>query len=132
MTFNPRWIALVLAGALAAPAAGCVVRAHGHVRVPFIVVEEAPPPPPPRPAIVVRPGYFWIEGHQRWDGRRYVWVDGRYERERPGYVWAPGRWERRGRGHVWIEGEWRGHGRARGHDDDDRGRDKVRDHRDGH
>jgi hypothetical protein len=126
MSFNSRWFAkLALVAAIAAPATGCVVRAHGRVRVPIVVV-EAPPPPPPRHTIVVRPGHIWIDGHHRWDGHRYVWVEGRYERERPGYYWAPGRWERRGHGHVWIEGEWR-RGQARGHD-----RVKVRDHRDGH
>lgn len=123
---------LALVAALAASASGCMVRAHGgvRVRVPFVYIQEPPPPPPPRPAIVVRPGFIWVDGYHRWDGHRYIWQDGHYERERAGYQWKPGRWERRDRGHVWIEGEWRrGGGNGRGRDDD---RAKVRDHRDGH
>ncbi len=125
---------LALVAALAGSAAGCVVRAQGglRVRVPFVYIQEPPPPPPPQPAVVVRPGFLWIDGYHRWSGNHYVWQDGHYARERAGYAWSPGRWEHRDRGHVWVEGEWRqgGHDNGRGHDRDDR--PKVRDHRNGH
>ena len=123
-----------LVAALAGSATGCVVRAHGglRVRMPFVYIQEAPPPPPPQPAVVRRPGFLWVDGYHRWDGHRYQWQDGHYERERAGYSWAPGRWEHRDRGHVWVDGEWRrgDHDNGRDHDRDDR--PKVRDHRKGH
>jgi len=77
-----------------------------------IVVRIGPPPPrpvevvPPRP--VAHPGWVWVPGFHRWDGRAYVWVPGHYvEPPRPHARWVPGHWAERGGGWVWIEGHWR-------------------------
>jgi len=68
-------------------------------------------PPPPRPVEVVpapRPGYYWVPGYHRWDGRRYVWVAGTYRRPpRRGAVWVPGEWRGERGGQVWHAGYWR-------------------------
>lgn len=117
-----------LAAALASGAAGCVVRAHGHVRVPapvaVIEVEEAPPPP--RVYVTeVRPGFVFIQGRWHRHGNRWEWRDGYWERQRSNQVWVDGRWERRGRGHVWVEGRWRAGGRG----DNGNHNGHVRDHR---
>ncbi len=68
---------------------------------------------PPAPVYEVRavspgPGYIWVEGYHRWDGRGYVWMPGRWQR--PPYAhatWVPGRWERDGRGWYFVDGHWR-------------------------
>ena len=82
---------------------GCVASTRGRL---YVQVG------PPRPIVEVRvappgPGYVWIGGYHRWDGRAYVWIPGRYER-RPHAraVWRPAHWETRGRRHVWIEGRF--------------------------
>ena len=68
-------------------------------------------PPPPRPVEVVpapRPGWVWVPGFHRWNGRRYVWVRGHYAHApREGAVWVPGEWREERGGHVWHEGYWR-------------------------
>jgi hypothetical protein len=68
------------------------------------------PPPPPRVEVIprARPGYVWVPGFHRWDGRRYAWVGGHYDRPpRRGAVWVPGEWRGERGGHVWHEGYWR-------------------------
>ena len=70
------------------------------------------PPPPPVEVIPVRPvehpGWVWVAGYHRWDGRAYVWVPGHYaEPPRPRAVWVPGHWAHRPGGWVFIEGHWR-------------------------
>src|SRR5215467_11807993 len=74
-------------------------------------VVRVAPPPPVRVGVVGRPphpGFVWIEGYQRWDGRRYVWVSGRWVRPpRPGAVWVSPAWTRRGSGWVFRSGYWR-------------------------
>jgi hypothetical protein len=122
---------------LTAGAVGCVVRAHGHVRVPapvaYVEIEEEPPPP--RAVIIeTRPGFVFIQGRWIRSGNQWVWRDGYWERQRVGHVWQDGRWERRGRGHVWVEGSWRA-GAATRVEHHDNGRHQghgpaVRDHRD--
>src|SRR5258708_8764324 len=83
----------------------------------------APPPPqvrayiqigPPRPVYERRlvapgPGYVWIVGYHRWDGRAYVWVPGRWElAPRPQARWVAPQWRHdRGRGWYFIDGRWR-------------------------
>ncbi len=75
-----------------------------------IVVGVAPPPvveehPGRRP----HPGWVWIPGYQRWNGRRYVWVRGRWMMPpRPRAVWIAGHWRQTRRGWVWVPGHWRG------------------------
>jgi len=92
----------VLAGVLAT-GLGCEdVNGRLYVRV--------GPPAPVYEARVVSPGpgYVWIEGYHRWDGRAYVWVPGRWERPpRPNAVWARGYWAHDRRGYYWVEGHWR-------------------------
>ncbi len=97
-----------LVASLAAGAAGCVVRAHGHVGAPVTVVEVEEEPPPPRAVVVeTRPGFVFIQGRWMRNGGRWDWRDGYWERQRANQAWEDGRWERRGRGHVWVEGRWR-------------------------
>jgi WXXGXW repeat (2 copies) len=74
-------------------------------------VVRVAPPPPVHVGVVGRPphpGFVWIEGYQRWDGRRYVWVSGRWVRPpRPGAVWVSPAWTGRGSGWVFRSGYWR-------------------------
>jgi hypothetical protein len=68
-------------------------------------------PPPPRHEVVVRqpgPGYVWIAGYHRWDGRAYVWEPGRWERpDRPyHHRWVPGHWRETHHGWMWVDGHW--------------------------
>lgn len=102
--------------AIAALASGCVVEPvhrrpvlveRGPVRRPHVEV-VAPRPPP---AWVVenvrpRPGYLWMHGYWRWDGRRYVAVRGHWTRVRAGYRYVHPHWERRGDGWHWHAGVW--------------------------
>jgi hypothetical protein len=98
------WMAaMTLGGLLLAGAAGCVA-ATGRVYVrmgpPVRVVEVR--------SVAPGPGYVWIEGYHRWDGRGYLWVPGRWERApRPRAVWVPGHWAQDRHGWYWVEGRWR-------------------------
>lgn len=75
-----------------------------------IYVRVGPPPvviehPGPRP----HPGWAWVAGYHRWDGRAYIWVPGHWvEPPRPRAVWVPGHWRRGPGGWYWMEGHWRG------------------------
>lgn len=70
------------------------------IRPPHVLVERRGRAP--------GPGYVWIDGYQRWDGRAYAWVPGRWDRPpRPHAHWVAHRWVRRGRGWVMVEGHWR-------------------------
>ncbi len=77
-----------------------------------VVVANPPPPPPPEveppPPAPPEPGFIWVVGAHRWDGRAYVWERGHYERPpRAGAGYVQGHWEeRRGRGKVWVNGHW--------------------------
>jgi hypothetical protein len=68
---------------------------------------------PPAPVYEVRavspgPGFVWIEGYHRWDGRAYIWTPGRWERPpRPRAAFVPGHWASDRRGYYWVEGHWR-------------------------
>src|ERR1051326_4266513 len=80
----------------AAQAADVVIR----VRPPALRVEHRPHQP--------GPGYVWVRGYHRWDGRAYVWEPGRWERPpREHAVWVAPRWEHRHGGWVFVEGRWR-------------------------
>lgn len=71
-----------------------------NIRPPAAIVETRGPAP--------GPGFVWIAGYHRWDGRAYAWVPGRWERPpRPHAVWVAHRWVKRGHGWVLIEGHWR-------------------------
>jgi hypothetical protein len=100
-----------LAVTLASGAAGCVVRAHGHVSAPVAVIEVEEEPPAPRVWVTdVRPGYVFVQGNWYRQGNRWEWRNGYWERERAGQSWEQGRWERRGNRHVYVQGRWRGGG----------------------
>lgn len=68
---------------------------------------------PPAPLIDVRPappgpGFVWIAGYQRWNGRSHEWVPGRWERPPKKHAkWAPGQWKHDRRGWYWVDGRWR-------------------------
>jgi len=68
---------------------------------------------PPAPVYEVRgvppgPGYVWVEGYHRWDGRAYVWVPGRWDRgPQARAVWVPGRWVQDKHGWYYVQGHWR-------------------------
>jgi hypothetical protein len=68
-------------------------------------------PPPLRREVIVAspgPGYVWVPGYYRYDGRAYVWVGGRYERPpRARARWVAGHWQQERRGWFWVEGHWR-------------------------
>jgi hypothetical protein len=69
------------------------------------------PPPPARVGVVGRapgPGYVWVPGYQRWNGRGYVWVAGRWARPpRPGVIWVQPSYVHRGSTWVFHQGYWR-------------------------
>jgi hypothetical protein len=73
----------------------------------YVVV--APPPPVVEARIVAPgPGYIWVAGYHRWDGRAYVWMPGAWVRPpRARAVWVPAHWERERRGWYFVEGHWR-------------------------
>jgi len=90
--------AMLLSGAEAC--AATAGRVYVRVGPPARVVEVRPVSP--------GPGYIWIDGYHRWDGRAYVWVAGRWERPpRPRAVWVPGRWAQDRHGYYWVDGHWR-------------------------
>ena len=72
-------------------------------------VRLAPPPPViERPYAAPGPGYRWVPGYHRWDGRRYIWTGGRWVvPPRPRAVWETGRWDRSPYGYHWRPGRWR-------------------------
>lgn len=72
------------------------------------------PAPPPAPIVETRPAppatglhAVWVEGHWKYNGRRYVWVKGRWVKGREHGVWVKGHWEKRPRGWVWLPGHWK-------------------------
>ncbi|MBZ5619700.1 MAG: hypothetical protein LAQ69_13400 [Acidobacteriia bacterium] len=93
------WIGLVFAGVLACSSA---MAAEVVIRV-----------GPPRPLIERRiarpgPGYVWVGGYHRWDGRTYEWVPGRWELPPRRHAhWVAHRYVRRGGGWEFVEGHWR-------------------------
>ena len=68
---------------------------------------------PPAPIVEARvaapgPGFVWIEGYHRWDGRAYVWTPGRWERPpRARAVWVAPHWVNDRHGWYFVEGRWR-------------------------
>jgi hypothetical protein len=68
-------------------------------------------PPPIRAEVVgvaPGPGYVWVPGYYRHDGRDYLWVAGRWDRPpRARARWVPAHWERDRRGWYFVDGHWR-------------------------
>jgi WXXGXW repeat (2 copies) len=68
---------------------------------------------PPRAVAEVRtvapgPGYVWVAGYHRWDGRAYVWVPGVWlAPPRPRAVWVAHHWVHDRHGWYFVEGHWR-------------------------
>ncbi|HEX4441863.1 MAG TPA: hypothetical protein VH854_17450 [Thermoanaerobaculia bacterium] len=90
---------LVLAGALCAASASAVP----------IYVKIAPPAPVVETRVVAPgPGYIWVGGYHRWDGKAYVWMPGRWALPpRPHAVWVAGHWAHSHHGYWWKEGHWK-------------------------
>lgn len=87
--------------------AGCLMA--GGAMAADVVIRIAPP----RPIVERRvpapgPGYVWVNGFHRWDGRAYAWVPGRWEQPpRRHAKWVAHRYVKRGNGWVYQEGHWR-------------------------
>ena len=94
-------LGLATVGSLAAPAASARVLVGLNVNL--------APPPPRVEHVVVRPGYAWVPGYWRWNGRTHVWVGGYYVRARPGYAYRPARWEHVGPRWRFHAGYWARH-----------------------
>jgi hypothetical protein len=74
-----------------------------------VIIRTAPPPPVvERMGPPMQPGWVWVGGYYRWNGRRYIWTPGHWVAPpRPRAVWVPGRWVPRAGGWVWMPGSWR-------------------------
>ena len=54
------------------------------------------------------PGYVWVPGYYRWDGRAYNWAPGTWVRPpRARARWVPGHWVQTRRGWYYVDGRWR-------------------------
>jgi hypothetical protein len=68
---------------------------------------------PPAPIVETRvvspgPGYVWLPGFYRWEGRNYVWIPGRWDRAPRAHArWVPAHWVHDRRGWYMAEGRWR-------------------------
>jgi len=51
-------------------------------------------------------GRVWVEGHYRWNGRRYVWEEGHWVRGRRGRHYAQPRWDQDGDRWRYHPGRW--------------------------
>ena len=94
---------MLFCGAIAAAAAS--LPAVGQVN---FSIDIGTPPPPPRvvTAPPPRPGFVWVPGYWRWDGRRHVWTDGHWVAARPGYRYVPERWAEHDRRWRFEPGRW--------------------------
>jgi hypothetical protein len=96
---NSQFLALVLTGAAAIPAAPAFSAGEIATDVPPPPdrVEHAPPP---------RDGYVWGAGHWEWNGRAYAWTSGSWIVERRAAHWMAARWEQVGAQWHYIAGHW--------------------------
>lgn len=101
MSLKSLGLTLLLAASLAT---GCATTTRGQV-----YVRTAPPPVVVETRVVSPgPGYVWIAGYHRWDGRNYAWVPGHYERApRDRAHWVPGKWVHDRHGWYYVDGRWR-------------------------
>jgi hypothetical protein len=92
-------LAAALAGALSAAPA---LAARVYVKI-------APPAPIAEVKVAAPgPGYVWVGGFHRWNGKAYVWVPGRWALPpRAGVVWVGGHWKHNAHGWHWVEGRWK-------------------------
>jgi hypothetical protein len=77
---------------------GCAGTAYVRTAPPAPKVETRPAKPGPKAV--------WIDGHWKWNGKRYVWQAGHWERKPKG-AWVAGHWKKTPRGHVWVKGHWK-------------------------
>lgn len=84
--------------------AGCSTHQHS-----YRYMNTLPPPPHAEEfRMAPRPGFVWIGGYWRWQGRDYIWIPGRWAHPpRRGAAWVPGNWEHRHNRYIWHEGYWR-------------------------
>jgi len=87
--------------------AGCLMA--GGAMAAEVIIRVAPPRAVVEQRLVAPgPGYVWVGGYHRWDGRAYIWVPGRWELPpRPHARWVEHRYVRHGDGWVFREGHWR-------------------------
>ena len=95
----------VLVSASLGGTSGCIVEGppRGHA---FVDIDVRPPPDRVEVIPAGRPGYVWVPGYYRWDGRQHVWVRGRYVVERRGYRWHPAHWEESSGRYHFEQGHW--------------------------
>ena len=110
-SFPPRRARLacgLLAAALGAALAGCVVAPAQPVYADGGPVMVAPPPPQGEiVGVAPYPGAVWIGGYWGWGGGRHTWVPGRWTAPRPGYGYVPHSWSRSGGSWRQQPGYWR-------------------------
>jgi WXXGXW repeat (2 copies) len=110
----------ILAGALAAALAGCVVAPYSPPPAESAPVadqgteEQAPEAPPPLPTYdqppVPEEGYVWIPGAWRWGPEGYFWVPGTWVAPpQVGFLWTPGYWAFSGAVYLFHPGHWGEH-----------------------
>ena len=97
----------LLALALGAALAGCVVAPARPVYADETVMVAPPPPQGEVIGVAPYPGQVWIGGYWGWNGGRHVWMPGRWEAPRAGYGYVPHSWMRDGRGWRQQPGYWR-------------------------
>ena len=74
-----------------------------------VYVSIAPPAPIAEVRVVAPgPGYVWVGGFHRWDGRAYAWVPGRWALPPHGHAaWVAGHWKHHAHGWYWVDGHWK-------------------------
>lgn len=99
---------LAFASFLAIAALGAAHAPDAAARIYVDVRINVAPPPPRVERVIVRPGYVWVPGYWRWDGRvhRHVWVTGYYVRARRGYRYVPAHWVHEGPVWRFHAGYW--------------------------
>jgi WXXGXW repeat (2 copies) len=91
---------VVLSGMLVVAPASASTRVYVRIGPPAPVVE--------RVAVAPGPGYVWVPGFYRWDGRHNLWVAGHHVRPpRARAVWVPGHWVHAHQGWYWTDGRWK-------------------------
>jgi len=124
---RPLFALIAAALAVSALSTGCVVKEQ-------IVVKDAPHHVQVRhmPAPIVEdrgtqpgPGWGWLPGHWKWEGRDWAWVHGHWVQQAvppmpaiiveeitvapsPQHFWVPGHWIWRldAGGWFWVKGSW--------------------------
>lgn len=105
---------------------GCVVKEQVVVKeAPHVQVRRMPGPIAEDRGPQPGPGWGWVPGHWKWEGRDWAWVHGRWIQQSvpvmptvivetitvapsPQHYWVPGHWVWRldAGGWVWVKGSW--------------------------